>query len=51
MNALGLWIVTLIYAGQSAVWIYQGKLAEALILIGYVIAGVGLIIQVGHGAA
>jgi hypothetical protein len=40
-----LWIVTLLYAGQAAIWIRAGKLSDALILGGYVIANVGLIVK------
>ena len=47
MNTIGLWTVTLIYAGQGAIWIRNGLYADALIICGYVIANVGLIVKVG----
>ena len=47
MNNALLWIVTLLYAGQSAIWIRAGQYADALIVTGYVIANVGLIVKVG----
>lgn len=47
MNSIGLWIVTLLYAGQGAIWIRAGQYSDALIVSGYVIANVGLIVKVG----
>lgn len=47
MNTICLWIVTLLYAGQGAIWIREGQYADALIVSGYVVANVGLIVRVG----
>lgn len=47
MNTLCLWLVTLLYAVQGAIWIRAGQYADALIVSGYVIANVGLIVRVG----
>ena len=47
MNIICLWIVTLLYAGQGAIWIRAGQFGDALIVGGYVIANVGLIVKVG----
>ncbi|MGD9769604.1 MAG: hypothetical protein AB7U62_18375 [Pseudolabrys sp.] len=46
MNTALLWIVTLLYAGQGALWLRNGLYADALILGGYVVANVGLIVKV-----
>ena len=47
MNSICLWIVTLLYASQGAIWIRAGQYADALIVSGYVVANVGLIVKVG----
>jgi hypothetical protein len=44
-----LWIVTLLYAGQAAIFVAQGKLALGLVLVGYSIANVGLIWGAANG--
>lgn len=46
MNTALLWIVTLLYAGQASIWLYQRMWSDAAILCGYVIANVGLIVKV-----
>lgn len=47
-NTFLLWIVTILYASQGALWIRAGKLSDALIVCGYVIANVGLIAKAGE---
>lgn len=39
-----LWGVTAAYAVQSVLFVYEGKMALALVLGGYTIANIGLII-------
>jgi len=38
-----LWIVTIIYAGQAGVSVWQGQAPQAVIIGGYVVANLGLI--------
>ena len=45
MNTTLLWAVTLAYAGQAGIAAYGKNYAGAVILIGYVIANIGLIVS------
>jgi len=47
MTLTPLYIVTFLYACQGALWMYEGKHADVLIVGGYVIANVGLIVKAG----
>ncbi len=43
MSSVLIWIVTAIYAGQAAVFTFQGNLPGALVFFGYAVANLGLI--------
>jgi hypothetical protein len=47
MTAAPIWVVTAIYAVQAGICMAAGQHAQTVILIGYVVANIGLAVMVG----